>query len=311
MAGVIVDVTGRVARLYQGAPGEFVAARNVLARDLVRAGQRDLATRVRSLTRPPASAWLVNQLYWHDRGEYDALLAAGAAARNAQQARLHGGASAELVRALAERDAIVHRLANQAERLAAAGGVALSNDTRGRIRTTLEAIALRAGDASLQHGQLGDDVALPGLEALAGLTVRDAEAPVARAPLTLVRDADADDTDRAARDALDAEIEAVRLELARTVEQREALASEAEAAEGALAAARQQIEVATRALETARQRLDQATDLAAAAETRAAEVATQLADVEAGETEIRSRQDALEARLQQLAPAPRRPTRRR
>src|SRR5690606_40452406 len=128
--------------LYQENPQTFVARRNELARDLARAGQRDLSARIRTLTRPPASAWVVNQLYWHERGEYEALLAAGSAAREAQQSRL-SGRGGDLARALAERDAIIGRLTRQAERLAAAGGVSMSRDVRERVRTSLEAIALR------------------------------------------------------------------------------------------------------------------------------------------------------------------------
>ena len=100
------DVDTGARPLYQDDPRAFVASRNLLAGDLVRAGQRDLATRIRSLARPQTSAWLVNQFYWHERAEYDALLAAGAAMRDAQQARLSGGRGAEFVRAMAERDAI-------------------------------------------------------------------------------------------------------------------------------------------------------------------------------------------------------------
>lgn len=303
--GAIVDVTGRLAHLYKQAPGAFVTNRNALARDLVQAGQRDLASRIKTLTRPSASAWLVNQLYWHERAEYDALLAAGVAAREAQQARLDGAGGGDLERALAERDAVVRRMLQQAERLAAAGGVSLSADTRGRVRTSLEAIALRAGDTSLQHGQLTEDVALPGLQALAGLVARAQDRPAPRRPLTLVPDTDARGRAQQ-RAALEAEQASVQAELDAIAAASAEAAAEVEAADGALDAARLQVATAERALTAARERLTQSKELEATARTRAEEASERLATAEEGAEELRARQQEIDERLRALtAPTPR------
>ncbi len=309
MTRPIVDVTGRVARLFQQPPQEFVAHRNELARDLARAGQRELSTRIKGLARPPVSAWVVNQLYWHERAEYDALLAAGAAARDAQQSRL-SGRGGDLARALAERDAIIDRLSRQAERLAGAAGVTLSRDIRSRVRTTLEAIALRAGDSSLVHGQLTDDVPLPGLQALAGLVAADQDAaPVkpARPALALVPSPERGD-EAGAIEALAAELDELRevLEAAR--------ASAADAQEradehaGAATAAEQQASAALRALETARQRLAQAQDAARAAAARAAEASGEAEKASAEVEALVARERELLAKIEALGgPAPRTP----
>ncbi len=301
VAGQMVDVTGRIARLYQGPPGEFVAARNALARDLGKAGQRDLAERIRSLARPSTSAWLLNQVYWQERQEYDALLAAGAAARDTQQARLRGERGPQFARAMAERDEILARLVAHASGVAAAAGVALTADTRQRVRTSLEALALRAGDPDVPHGQLSADVDLPGLQALAGLVANDTPPPPARAALTLVEEPPERAADRKARVALEEGLASARADLQCLEAERTEARNEAEDADGALDAARLQVKAARRALDEAQQRLEQAATFESAAEARATEAA-RTADVLDGQLrEITARVQVLEEELQGLA----------
>jgi hypothetical protein len=48
--------------LYRERPDDFVSARDRLARELRSGGQRDLASRVARLRRPPISLWLANRL---------------------------------------------------------------------------------------------------------------------------------------------------------------------------------------------------------------------------------------------------------
>jgi hypothetical protein len=298
---VIVDVTGRITRLYQDDPREFVAHRNALARDLAKAGQKDLSARIKALARPSASAWVVNQLFWHVRGDYDALLAAGAAARDAQQARL-SGRGGDLVRALAERDAIIGRLVGQAERLAVAGGVALSPEARSRVRTTLEAIALRAGDATVTHGQLSEDVALPGLQALAGLVLRadQEDAPPPRPVLALVEEPSEKRDARVEREALERSLADVVAACEQAETERAAARDAAEVADGAVMAARQQLEAAQRALEAARARLQQAQSFEASALVRASATTDAVAEADERLRELRAREAEIRASLQRL-----------
>ena len=56
---------------------EFTAARNVLAASLKAAGRGEDAAAVKALTKPPLSAWAVNQLYWHHRKPFEQLMTAG------------------------------------------------------------------------------------------------------------------------------------------------------------------------------------------------------------------------------------------
>ena len=62
--------------LYGVAPEEFVAARNAMAKRLRSAGQRDEATIVAKLRRPPQSAWAVNRLARTDPATVDRFLEA-------------------------------------------------------------------------------------------------------------------------------------------------------------------------------------------------------------------------------------------
>ena len=64
--------------LYQRVPGEFVAARNQLVRELKKAGEKDRAAEVAKLRRPSVGAWAVNQLARRDRAELEELLRTGA-----------------------------------------------------------------------------------------------------------------------------------------------------------------------------------------------------------------------------------------
>jgi hypothetical protein len=70
--------------LYGLPPSEFTAARNVAARELRSAGQRDAAERVKALRRPTTAAGAVNRLVREQREEVERFLHAAAALRDAQ-----------------------------------------------------------------------------------------------------------------------------------------------------------------------------------------------------------------------------------
>ena len=63
-----------VAELFRGPHGTFVAERKRLAGELKTAGDKAAAATLAKLGRPPVSAWAVNQLWWHDRAEFEVLL---------------------------------------------------------------------------------------------------------------------------------------------------------------------------------------------------------------------------------------------
>src|SRR3954466_9528121 len=76
--------------LFQVPSAEFTAARNALAAKLKKEGDAQAAERVKTLAKPPISAWVANQLYWRHRKAFDRLLAAGDQFRKAQAAQLAG-----------------------------------------------------------------------------------------------------------------------------------------------------------------------------------------------------------------------------
>src|SRR5215510_10641312 len=69
---------------------EFIAARNALAARLKKARDLPGADRVKSLAKPPLSAWAVNQLYWKHRDAFDRLLESSRRFRGAQAGQLAG-----------------------------------------------------------------------------------------------------------------------------------------------------------------------------------------------------------------------------
>lgn len=79
--------------LYQIAPGEFTAARNALAKARGAAGAD-----IKTLEKPTLPAWAVNQVYWHARATFDALLKVAAAMRQAH-VQVISGRSADVAAA--------------------------------------------------------------------------------------------------------------------------------------------------------------------------------------------------------------------
>jgi hypothetical protein len=98
----VADHDDRIARLYQLPLDEFTAARNALAKETGDAA-------IKKLEKPNLAAWTVNQLYWHERRLYDAVIAAAEAMRTAYKQMLAGKSAdvraAEGVHADALRDA--------------------------------------------------------------------------------------------------------------------------------------------------------------------------------------------------------------
>ena len=148
---------------------DFTGARNALAARLKKDGRADDAERVKSLRKPPVSAWVVNQLYWRHREAFDRLLATGDQFRKAQASQLSGKAANLRESRDARRESL-----NQLSRLAAAllrkAGHNPTPEISRRIDTTLEAISAYASlPGSPYPGRLTDDVDPPGFDALAAL----------------------------------------------------------------------------------------------------------------------------------------------
>ena len=168
--------------LFQLTPPEFVTARNALATQLKKAGQDDVASRVKALPKPSISAWTVNQLYWKHRAAFEKLLANGERFRQAQVSRL-AGKGTDIHKLLNERReelSAMSRLA--AEILQRSSGAAPSGVMR-RITATLEALSAYGTLAGAPSaGRLVEDVDPPGFDALAALVPRVGDGSRAVAP---------------------------------------------------------------------------------------------------------------------------------
>lgn len=154
--------------LYAGRLAEFVAERNRLAAHVKVAGDAGLAKAIKALPKPSATAWAIDQLWWHDRPSLDALFEAAAELR----AALVGGAGPkESTRARTQHRERVNKAAAQAsERLAKAGhGVSIA--TKRRLATTLEALAALGRWPEPGPGCLAEDLDPPGFDALGGMPV--------------------------------------------------------------------------------------------------------------------------------------------
>ncbi|MGH9161778.1 MAG: hypothetical protein ACRD2X_17575 [Vicinamibacteraceae bacterium] len=172
MTRELVDVSAEVDHLYQVPLGEFVAVRNALATRLARGGNKAAALQVKQLAKPSLAAWVVNQLYWRARSEFDGLIAAGDRLREAQQQRLAGSKTVDLQEAIRARQQAVDALLDRADALARDEGAALTPAIRQRAATTLDAIAAHGGGAERPPvGRLTTELQPSGFAALASLTL--------------------------------------------------------------------------------------------------------------------------------------------
>lgn len=146
-----------VAELYQVPVSEFVAERKRLADELAKAGDAAGAKQLRARKRPTISAWVVNQLYWHARDAFDALMASAK--------RLREG---DLDATPAHRDAIAKLRARAAAMLKDAQH-APTEATLRRVTGTLAALAATGGFDPDEPGALAEDREPPGFEAAAAL----------------------------------------------------------------------------------------------------------------------------------------------
>jgi hypothetical protein len=162
-------------RLFALPPGAFTAARNQLAARLRAEGRRGAAAEVRALARPTPSSWVVGRLMHLEPRRFQALLAAGRGARDAQRQTLSArgtaasAAALRLRQALQEARRLIEELRERGlELLAAAGGSSAAVGER--LAANLQALAF-VGDAAqaIARGWLGHDLEPPGFELLAGL----------------------------------------------------------------------------------------------------------------------------------------------
>ena len=257
---------------------EFTSVRNTLAARLKKEKRTDEAERVKLLTKPPVSAWAVNQLYWNHRDEFEQLIATGKRFHSAQASRSAAKAANMRDSLEARRQALVG-LSELATDLLQDAGHNPSQDALHRITTTLEALSAYAllPDGPTP-GRLTQDVDPPSFELLAslisgGATSAPVEPPARSKSVTKSKAATADA--RQIRQAKIAEAKVLLQEAKKSLADARARAQSSEATQKNANADAKETEKQKRAAE---ERLQRATAVSEAATRRA-----QIANAEAAE----------------------------
>jgi len=143
-----------VASLFQVPLDQFVTERKRLAGELKAAGDKTGAAKLGKLARPPISAWVVDQLWWHTRAAFEALFETARRLRNGER-----DATA------AHRDALT-KLRVQATKILTEAGHGATEATLRRVTLTLSALAAAGGWDPDLPGALSADRDPPGFEAI-------------------------------------------------------------------------------------------------------------------------------------------------
>lgn len=155
------------AVLFRLPLSEFTAARNALATRLKKAGRTIDAERVKSLAKPPATAWVVNQLYWENPQAIGQLVVVAERTRKAQTGQLK---NADLRELLNEKKRLMAELVGRAAMMLRAAGHGASPDAIRRVSATLESLAVWGNAEGVpKAGRLTADLDPPGFEAFAAL----------------------------------------------------------------------------------------------------------------------------------------------
>ncbi|UJW29150.1 hypothetical protein L3Q67_28425 [Saccharothrix sp. AJ9571] len=130
-----MDLDSIAAELYAGSREEFTGRRNELAAQARKAGDRDLAARIKELRKPTSAAWLTNRLVTAHPDEVEELTELGGSLRQA-----HRDLASDDIRELSHRrrEQINHML-GLAREVARSEGVAMSESITREIESSLEA----------------------------------------------------------------------------------------------------------------------------------------------------------------------------
>src|SRR6266536_5837074 len=105
------NLDAEIDALFRVPLAEFTSARNALAARLKKLGRAIDAERVKSLTKPPAPAWAVNQLYWQNPRAIDQLVGVTERVRKVQTGRIK---NADLRARLSEKKQMMAELMEKA-----------------------------------------------------------------------------------------------------------------------------------------------------------------------------------------------------
>jgi hypothetical protein len=150
--------------LYQAPLEQFIAERKRLVGELKAAGDKTGMRVLGQRPKPAVSVWVVNQLWWHARDAFEALMKSADKLRKGQLA-----ASGE------HRDAIA-ALRKRAQALLEQAGHNANEATLRRVTTTLAAISASGSWDPDPPGALAQDKDPPGFEAV-GIPSPKVEAP--------------------------------------------------------------------------------------------------------------------------------------
>jgi hypothetical protein len=161
------DPDAEIDALFRLPLAEFTAARNGLAAQLKKSDRALEAERVKSLVKPPATAWVVNQLYWQNPKAIDELISMTARVRKAQTGRSKNDDLREL---LNEKKRMMAALMERATATLSNAGHSASPDAMRRVSATLEALAVWGKTEGVPRpGRLTADLDPPGFDALAAV----------------------------------------------------------------------------------------------------------------------------------------------
>src|SRR5580765_4234515 len=160
----------QVAQLYGLPPNEFVPHRDVLVRELRKAGDKDRAAEVAKLKRPTVGAWAVNQLARRNRKELDLLLDAGHRLRTGQVHALESGDQAQFEKARRDHEQAIRQLVAAARELLAEERGSATDQALSSIERTLRYASIDDEHRpALASGTLTTEVEAPGFGALSGI----------------------------------------------------------------------------------------------------------------------------------------------
>src|SRR3954467_3553773 len=161
------DFEGELDSLYGVPLNEFTAARDELVKDLRAPGDRERAQEVKTLRKPTAAVWLVNQLARERQLDVQRLLKAGESLTKSQ-ADAAAGRSSRFPEARRDEHHALEQLAKAARELADRSGV--GSAALAKAAETLRAASLTGeGRELLRRGRLTEELEPPGFEALTGL----------------------------------------------------------------------------------------------------------------------------------------------
>ena len=161
------DPNAEIDGLFRLPLAEFTSARNALAMQLTKSDRPIEAERVKSLVKPPAPAWAVNQLYWQDPKAIEQLVGVTERIRKAQSGKIKNVDVREL---LDEKKRMIGELTERASAILTDAGHAASPDAMRRVSATLEALAVWGKtEGAPEAGRLTTDLDPPGFEALAAV----------------------------------------------------------------------------------------------------------------------------------------------